>query len=359
MKTLLLFSSSEMGGAERSLSRMAMETSLKDVEYQLATLGGEGPWSKWILSQNNIPMVSGGGFAFLALWRLVHYVRCSKTNVLYVCGSRASLYLRLLKFTMPNVRMVHGVRWNPNSKSRLDRFVRFIERATHPLIDAWITNSAIAKETLVKRCKIKSDNVFVIYNGLQCPKVDIPPVGDRLMEVLTVANLNKRKGYIEYLSIVKEVLKEVPEAKFVFVGHDYMNGLVQDKIKKEGLDKNVRCVGFQKDVSKWFKRARVFVLPSLRGEGCPTSILEAMSWGLPIVSYSIDGIPELVVNNVNGILIKLGDKDRFKDAIVKLIREPSQINGNVNDCKELVAKQFSIKKCASIHAEVLSKISSS
>jgi len=357
MKTLLLFSSSEMGGAERSLSRMAMETS--PVEYQLATLGGEGPWSEWILSQNNIPMVFGGGFTFLALWRLVHYVRRSKTNVLYVCGSRASLYLRLLKFAMPNVRMVHGVRWNPNSNSRLDRFVRFIERTTHPLVDAWITNSAIAKDTLVKRCKIHPDNVFVIYNGLECPLVDIPPVENRLMEVLTVANLNKRKGHIEYLPIIKEVLKEVPEAKFVFVGHDYMNGLVQDKIKKEGLDENVRWVGFQKDVSKWFKQARVFVLPSLRGEGCPTSILEAMSWGLPIVSYSIDGIPELVVNNESGILIKLGEKGRFKDAIVELIREPSQIKGKVNDCKERVAKEFSIKKCACIHAEVLSKISSS
>jgi glycosyltransferase involved in cell wall biosynthesis len=84
-----------------------------------------------------------------------------------------------------------------------------------------------------------------------------------------------------------------------------------------------------------------------------------MSWGLPVVSHAIDGIPELVVNNESGILVEPGDKEGFKNAIVELIKEPSKINGIPNNGQARVAKLFSLNKCASIHAEVLSKISSS
>ena len=168
MKTLLLFSSSELGGAERSLSRMAMVTAQDETDYTLATLGGEGPWCDWVRSENQTPIVFGGSFTLLALWRLIKFVRRSKPDILYVCGARASFYLRLLKVAMPNVVLIHGVRWNPSSNSGLDRFFRAIEKVTHPLVDAWITNSSIAKSTLITKCGIlESKNLC----NLQRPRI--------------------------------------------------------------------------------------------------------------------------------------------------------------------------------------------
>lgn len=263
MRVLLLFSSSELGGAERSLSRMAFAS--KEIDYQLATLRGEGPWCNWVRSQGREPLVlgssAGTGDVLLpfALWRVIWHVRRNPVAIIYVCGARASFLLRFLRFLLPRTKLVHGVRWNPDSESRLDRFFRLMERCSYPLVDAWITNSAIAKQTLVGRCRIPADRVFVIYNGLESLPEDVPPLSERPMEVLTVANLSPRKGHREYLQAIQAVIKEVPNASFVFVGRDDMNREIQQAIEECGLAGYVRCEGFQADVSPWFKIGRAHV----------------------------------------------------------------------------------------------------
>lgn len=359
VSVLLLFSSSEFGGAERSLSRMTFASQM--VDYQLATLGGEGPWCDWVRSQGSEPLVLGRGGASAALMlkalsRLIRHVRSHPVDVIYVCGARAALLLRLLRVLLPGIRLVHGVRWNADSDSRLDRFFRWMERLTHSLVDAWITNSAVAKQTLVSRCGVPAGRVFVIYNGLESLPADVPPLSERPLEVLTVANLNPRKGHREYLQVVREVLKAVPDAKFVFVGRDDMNGEVQQAIAEAGLSGHVRCEGFQADVSPWFRRARLMVLPSLWGEGCPTSILEGFAYGLPVVAYAIDGIPELIDDGVDGVVVSPNKPDGLPGAIVRILQNPVRAENMGMAGKEKVACRFTLAHCANEHAQTFYKL---
>lgn len=358
-RVLLLFSSSELGGAERSLSRMAFAS--QGIDYQLATLYGEGPWCDWIRSQGREPLVLGrgetnGGLMLGAFWRLMRHVRSHPVDVIYVCGARAALLLRLVRIFLPGIKLVHGVRWNPDSDSRLDRFFRLMERFTHPLIDAWITNSAVAKQTLVSRCGIPAERVFVIYNGLESLPADVHPLGERPLEVLTVANLNPRKGHREYLQVVREVLKAVPDAKFVFVGRDDMNGEVQRVIVEAGLSSHVRCEGFQADVSPWFRRARLMVLPSLWGEGCPTSILEGFAYALPVVAYAIDGIPELIEDGVDGVVVSPNMPEELASAIVRILENPVRAESMGMASREKVASRFTLARCADEHAQIFHKL---
>jgi glycosyltransferase involved in cell wall biosynthesis len=355
---LLLFSSSELGGAERSLSRMVFAS---EVDYQLATLYGEGPWCDWIRSQGRKPLVlgrggAGGGLMLGAFWRLIRHVRSHPVDVIYVCGARAALLLRVFRIFLPKLKLVHGVRWNPDSDSRLDRFFRLMERFTHSLMDAWITNSAVAKQTLVSRCGIRAGRVCVIYNGLESLPDDVPPLGERPMEVLTVANLNPRKGHREYVQVVREVLKAVPGAKFVFVGRDDMNGEVQQAIEQAGLSQHVRCEGFQADVSPWFRRARVFVLPSLWNEGCPTAILEAMSYSIPCVAFAMDGIPELVENGHQGMLLQRGDYSGMAAAIIQMLTDDVKA-AKLGKCgQERVHSHFRLENTVALHSVAFKRI---
>lgn len=291
-----------------------------------------------------------------AIWRLIRHVRSHPVDVIYVCGARAALLLRLLRIFLPGIKLVHGVRWNPSSNSRLDRFFRLMERFTHPLVDAWITNSAIAKQTLVSRCGIPAERVFVIYNGLESLPADVPPLSERPLEVLTVANLNPRKGHREYLQVVREVLKAVPAAKFVFVGRDDMNGEVQQAIAEAGLSKHVRCEGFQPDVSPWLRRARVFVLPSLWNEGCPTAILEAMSFAIPCVAFAMDGIPEMVEDGDHGILLQRGDYSGMTAAIIRMLSDDGKAS-KLGICgRKRVHSYFSLANTAALHSVAFNKV---
>jgi glycosyltransferase involved in cell wall biosynthesis len=331
------------------------------VDYKLGTLSGEGPWCDWVRSNGYEPLIFGRkcserGLMFAAFWRLIRYLIQYPVDIIYVCGARASFILRLFKIFFPEIKLVVGVRWNPNTKSQLDRIFRLMERCSHPLVDAWITNSKIAKTTLVSLCQINPKRVSVIYNGLNTtPSVPIA-LKERTMEVLTVANLNPRKGHLEYLATVKDVVKVIPNVKFIFVGRDDMGGKIQSAIKESALSNHVYCVGFQPEISKWLKRARLMVLPSLWGEGCPTSIMEGFSYGLPIVAYAIDGIPELINNNVDGFLATPGSPQELTGAILDIMQNPAKGEEMGNAGMEKVLKTFSMASCANRHAQILRSI---
>lgn len=358
MRILLVFSSSELGGAERSLTRMALAS--PPGVYQLATLDGEGPWCDWVRSQGQQPFVFGqrngaqhGRLKFSALVVLLRHVHREGIQIVYICGVRASLWLRLLKPFMPSVKLVHGIRWNPNSDSRLDRFFTVVERWLNGLVDLYITNSQIAATTLVERCGISAEKIRVIYNGLAEIPTNILPLAERPVNVLTVANLNPRKGYLEYLLAIETVLQEMPDVHFIFVGRDDMNGKVQSAIRERDLSERVSCLGFQQDVSSWMRGSRLLVVPSLWNEGCPTAVLEAMSHGVPVVGYALDGLPELVRHGQDGLLVPIADTKFLAMAIIKLLRETEVANKMSASSLARSQAEFQLNSCVMKHRDAL------
>jgi hypothetical protein len=198
VRVLILFSTSALGGAERSLTRMALTPS--SIHYELATLQKSGPWCDWLKSLGGTPIMFGSEknqsnrITLGACLRLIAYLHRHKFDALYVCGVRASFFLRLLRLLMPKIKLVHGVRSNLDSNSKLDKVFRLIERYTHPLVDAWVTNSFVTKKTLRDRCKISDSKIEVIHNGLEKLPQNLPAYSTRPIEILTIANLNLRKG---------------------------------------------------------------------------------------------------------------------------------------------------------------------
>ena len=358
MRVLMVFSSSELGGAERSLTRMAMASSPS--AYQLATLDGEGPWCDWVRSQGHQPLVFGvrngllhGTLRLGSFVSLLRHVRREGIQIVYVCGLRASLWLRLLNILIPRVKLVHGIRWNPGSNSRLDQFFRFVERWLNRFVDLYITNSQIAAKTLIERCGISAEKIRVIHNGIAQRPTKILPLAERPLNVLTVANMNPRKGYLEYLLAIEIVLQQIQNVYFTFVGRDDMNGEVQSAIRKRGLSERVSCVGFQQDVSSWMMGAKLLVVPSLWNEGCPTAVLEAMSHGVPVVGYALDGLPELVRHGQDGLLVPVADTELLAKNIINMLTETEVANRMSASSLAHSVAEFELNSCVKKHWDAL------
>ncbi len=81
--------------------------------------------------------------------------------------------------------------------------------------------------------------------------------------------------------------------------------------------------------------ADVFILPSFN-EGLPISILEAMSYGMPIISTPVGGISEVVKNNLNGTIISPGNAEEISIAMMKYIASPEIIKAEGEDSKNIV-----------------------
>lgn len=349
---LILFSSSQLGGAEKSLSRMAFLSD--DVNYILGTLDSEGPWCDWVRANGFPPSVYGNYNLISLVIKLYRDIKRLPIDVVYVCGLRASFLLRFLLIFIPKTKLIHGVRWNPSTDSLLDKSFRIVETWFSWLVDGWIVNSKVIKNTLLNRCNIKNNDVYVIYNGVNFPS-NIGSFSERPLEILTVANLSKRKGYIEYLKNISKIIDLVPNLKFVFVGRDDMNGLVQKKIIEYGLENYISYEGFHSDVTDYYKRAKLFVLPSLWGEGCPTAILEALSYSVPVVAYNIDGIPELINNGDDGLLLEVDDNNAYRE-IVKMLNSYDNLSVMGERGRNKIKSKFTIESCVNNHKTVVNEI---
>ncbi|MEC4050890.1 glycosyltransferase family 4 protein [Flavobacterium sp. SUN046] len=130
------------------------------------------------------------------------------------------------------------------------------------------------------------------------------------------------KGINELILAFDELSKTVLNAKLILVGpfeHDL------DPLKKNSLDlitnnKSIISVGYQNDVRPYFSISNVLVFPSYR-EGFPNVVMQAGAMGLPCIVSDINGCNEIVVNNSNGIVIPVKNKEAIYDSMKLLIQD--------------------------------------
>jgi glycosyltransferase involved in cell wall biosynthesis len=351
---LVLFSSGEIGGAERSLTRMALANTDAGILYRCATVGGVGEWSRWAAESGmEAPAynIAGAGLAAIpGMVKLAAHLLARRPRIIYVIGLRASVIARLMKPLLPGVRIVHGIRTTFTPGWALTRKFAIVEKLLGFVTSGYIANSEAGADSFRRISGAAASRVAVIPNGIAAnDALQRAREGHR---VVVVANIHPLKGHREFLEVVDLVRRRLPEVVFDFVGRDEMHGEVGQQADRMGLMSWVRFHGFQADLAPFLSGACVFALPSRITEGSPTSILEAMSSGLPVVAYDVGGVGQLVADELTGFLVTVGDSAAMAERIELLLRNP-QVAGEMGRRGRLkVENDFSVRACAERHAAV-------
>lgn len=140
--------------------------------------------------------------------------------------------------------------------------------------------------------------------------------------VLYVGKLERRKGFDTLLASVPIVLQEFPEVEFWFAGHGELE-TARSQAEALGISHSVRLLGWVQgsELQAIYDAVDVFCLPS-HNEGVPMSMLEAMSRGLPVVCTPVGGVPDVIVDQVNGVLVEPGSAESIAAGILCLLRNP-------------------------------------
>jgi len=117
-----------------------------------------------------------------------------------------------------------------------------------------------------------------------------------------------------------------PRAKLLLAGAGPLDECLRAMVAAEQLVEKVHFLGLRKDVSQILMGSDVFVLSS-DYEGNPLALMEAMAAGLPIISTSVGGVPELVTEGKDGFLVAPSDELRFSDALNLLLVDPAKRRG--------------------------------
>lgn len=138
----------------------------------------------------------------------------------------------------------------------------------------------------------------------------------------TVALFRPRKGIEVLLKAIAQLRQAGHDVRLHAVGPfetvEYQ-GSVLHLVSELGLDEQVHWTGFTGNVAAEFQNMHVFVLPSLFGEGMPMVVLEAMAAGLPVVSTKVEGIPEVIRDGQDGLLVGPGSAEELANALRRLV----------------------------------------
>ena len=165
-------------------------------------------------------------------------------------------------------------------------------------------------------------NIAVLNNSVPLPSLRKMKNLKRksVIEITFLGLIGDRKGIFDLLKVVKKLFQNGCYVHLNIGGNGDIKRL-KSVIKEYEIDKHVTYLGWVTgiDKDKLLRKTDIYVLPSY-GEGMPMSVLEAMSYGIAVVSTNIGGIPELVENDITGLLINPGNLKQLYQKIEYLCK---------------------------------------
>ncbi len=259
------------------------------------------------------------------LFFLLLFCRCDVVHVhmaSFASFARKSKLLALSRaFRRPTVVHVHGAGFdyffNESPAARQRAITHTLESAdlVIALSDEWKRRLAkIAPAATIR--VLMNPVVCAEFAGVADARPEVPAGGGT---VLFLGAFGKRKGTFDLIEAGARVTKRRPDVVFELGGDQAVEEL-RTLIDERGLTDNVRILGWVRGEDKLaaFRRAHVFTLPSYH-EGLPIAVLEALAAGLPLVTTPVGGIPEVIKDGVNGVLVTPGDVDALASGILRLL----------------------------------------
>jgi glycosyltransferase involved in cell wall biosynthesis len=139
----------------------------------------------------------------------------------------------------------------------------------------------------------------------------------------SAGRLTPRKGYASLLQAFARLLPDFPRARLVLVGEGEQGPELRRLAQAAGMSDRIEFTGQVFNPLEYLARMDLFVLPSL-SEGLPTTILEAMACGTPVVATDIPGTRELVTPGETGWLVPVSDADGLRQTLVEACRSPEE-----------------------------------
>ena len=183
-------------------------------------------------------------------------------------------------------------------------------------------------------------NVCVIPNPVRFTQTRISRVENK--SILACGRLCYQKNYSSLLRAFRLVVNKFPEWHLDILGEGDERSLLESEISRFSLQNNVSLRGNQEDVQKWMSEASIFVLSS-RYEGLPLVLLEAMSCGLPVISYACPSGPkDIISDGIDGFLVSPGD-EQMLGACICLLADDNDLRKKMSSAALKKAKQYSLE----------------
>ena len=217
-------------------------------------------------------------------------------------------------------------------------------RAAHRIfaVSKFIAQSVIASGIL-------AGQIDIVYEGVKLPLHT--SAGERLAardrweigahDILLgcVGYLLPEKGQEAIIRALPAILTEFPACRLLLAGDGPSRPGLEKLARETGVQRYVIFAGFIEHIEAVYQALDIFLFPSL-AEPLGTSMLAAMSYGLPVVGVASGGVPEIVTSEKNGLLVPKPGAEAFATSVKRLIRNPEEARAFAAAARETISEKF-------------------
>lgn len=335
-----------MGGAEKFVVDLA--TTIDKEEFDVCvvvTYGLNDNKYKEKLKNSNIKIinVAHGTNRVWTIFELIKLFFREKPDVVH--ANIGSLQYVLLPAVLSSVKKklftVHSMAYRIAG----GRMKKIYNLAFHYFGFKPVGISQIVTESIIQEYGMQSDLVATVNNGIDIQK--FAPEASKMdgdITFINVGTLYYIKNHKYLIECFYAVHKVNPKTKLIIVGDGELREELEDLVGEYKLEKAVALVGNQNEVAPYLKRSDIYVSSSLV-EGLPLSILEGMACGLPVIANKVGGIPDIVDDGKNGLLIELDDRNAFVEAMLLLANDESKRKAFGKESRNVACNQWSLEQC--------------
>ena len=331
-RVLHVIDSLDLGGAQVVLENLIKHGNCERFEFEAATMHGRGVyWDR--LSTLGVPLHSLSYHHKVPLYvpRLAWLCLTRRYDVVHTHLLAANVIAKpVATFCGTRVRINHD---HCNDKLTDPRWWALgADRVTNRLSTHVIAVSESTRDFVVQKEGVPPTRATTIHNGIDLEKFRPRPEarsGARerwklpadAFVIAGIGRLTYQKNFALFLDIAAAICARHPKAIFVLVGTGEDEAALRAQAEKLGLGDRVRFLGYVPDMPALWPALDCLLLTS-RYEGLPITILEAMACGAPIVASNLDGMLEILRDEVNADLVPPGEPQPYVARIERLITDP-------------------------------------
>ncbi|MED5554168.1 MAG: glycosyltransferase family 4 protein [Candidatus Neomarinimicrobiota bacterium] len=290
--------------------------------------------------------------AFLSLYKLF---KEEDFTIIHTHSSKAGLLARLaavLNKTPIVIHTIHGFAFNDFMNGLKKNFFIYLEKLLAKWTDVLITVSNLNKKKIIDLNIAHENKIKNIYSGIDLSlftnkrndefRKELNLENDHLL-LGSVGRLSNQKDPITMIEAFGIISKPFPNAHLALVGDGELKGKILEKIDQLKLNDRIHLTGNKNNPWSVYHSMDLFIMSSIY-EGLGRSITEALSCGVPVVCTDVEGVPEIVRDNITGILVRPKDSNKLADAIIRTLNDMETAKKMAEEGRRFVNDNFDVNK---------------
>lgn len=244
------------------------------------------------------------------LWKLIKTLKKLNPNVV-LSFSEVFNPLSIIACKLNNLKIYISDRSNPLMNHKLRDIIS--RKLIYPIANGILAQTELAKSIFIK--KHYNSNILVLPN----PIIEFKNnnINFAKKTVISVGRLITSKNHKELIDIFSEI--NMKDWELIIVGDGELRATLENYISSKNLNEKILLPGKSDKIEEWLDKGSIFAFTSL-SEGFPNALNEAMAYPLACIAYDCPaGVSDLIINNVNGYLIPIKNKNLYREKLEELM----------------------------------------